>query len=91
MTPTRKYTIATGAFYALTFPLIPYFRRNFRTGPCTPNLDFFFPVLLFLTALFGFIISVAGRLRGKKAFGGPALINGAALFILIMLGYWGRI
>jgi len=87
MTLARKYSISTLAFYILALPFIPFFKRYSRSGPCTPGLDVFFPLLVLLSALFGFVISFAARLRGKKAYTGPALINGAVLLILIILTY----
>jgi len=87
MTLARKYSISTLAFYILALPFIPFFKRYSRSGPCTPGLDVFFPLLVLLSALFGFVISFAARLRGKKAYKGPALINGAVLLILIIVTY----
>jgi hypothetical protein len=90
MTQAQKFTTATAGFYVLALPLIPYFKKNYRSGPCNANLDVLFGCFVFLSALFGFIISAIARLRGKKAFSGPSLINGAVLGILIVLTYLGR-
>ena len=85
MTPSRKYTISTFVFYGLAVSLLPIAGRHMSAGPCNPGLGFFYLMLMILVAAFGFVICIAARLMGRKAFTWPALINGAVLLILVVL------
>ena len=89
MTSGRKYSIYTGVFYGLIFPLIPLLERVSPSGPCNPGMGVLFFFLALVIALVALVVSLVGFFRGKRSFKGPVLINSLALAGMIGFIYMG--
>jgi hypothetical protein len=90
MTPGRKYTVNTSAFYMLILPLIPLFNHLSPSGPCNPGFGILLEFLTLLIAIVAFIISLAGFFKGNGSFKGPLLVNGIVLAGMIAFIYTGH-
>ncbi|WCT12898.1 hypothetical protein [Mucilaginibacter jinjuensis] len=80
----KKASYLSG-FYLLSLGMIVYFNHSpsFKSGPCTPNLDFFSFFLFGAAATLLFLISLI-KLVAKEPNKSMLIINSIAA-----LGWWG--
>jgi peptidoglycan/LPS O-acetylase OafA/YrhL len=90
MTPGKKYTLMTSGFYLLLFALVPLLERYSPSGPCNPGAGMLLIMLIPLLSGLGFVVSFAFRVKGKRAFMGPAIVNGTFFVGSLALFYLGR-
>jgi peptidoglycan/LPS O-acetylase OafA/YrhL len=90
MTPGKKYTLSTSAFYVLFLLLTPLAERFSPGGPCVPGGGILLILLIPLLAGLGFVVSFAVLTKGNRAFMGPMIINGCLFVGSLLLFNYGR-
>jgi hypothetical protein len=91
MSPGKSKTFSTAIAYSIIFLLILVGYRLVPDGSCNFGLGTFLVLLTIVGAACALVASVICRLRGKREYTGPILINVAVLAGILALIYTGRI
>jgi hypothetical protein len=62
---SRQARLHTLIYYVVAFAAVIYIEKsgNFRSGPCTPNLDIFAPLMFFIMSVIVMIVDVTKAIR----------------------------
>jgi hypothetical protein len=83
-----KPVLHTLIYYVVAFATVIYIEKsgNFRSGPCTPNLDIFAPLMFFIISVIMMIVNVTKAIRQRGDY-----IMAAGIHVLVVVGLiiWG--
>lgn len=77
-----KLSIKTLIIYICAFLLLPFILANFKSGPCTPNLDMLYYGILFLGTLGMCLYYIVRYALGKETYFPNFLIHILAFLIV---------
>lgn len=63
-----RFPIKTFIIYTIAFSLMPSVLINFKSGPCTPNLDMLYYGILFLGSLGMCLYYIVRYILGKETY-----------------------